>query len=183
MIQSGEVEMRGKHQRVFIYRSSQQCTPAVYSALRICSHDYIPLGTFQMKGVKDCVRHAQQRLISGTYGEAICVEGLELSCRIGDTWTIAWFLEDLAWIAARIRGQSEQAARFLGAASAIRENLAITFFAVAREIIEEANAATRETMKNEEYDAAWSEGRRMSVDQAVTLALDEADLYLKGASG
>jgi predicted ATPase/class 3 adenylate cyclase len=67
-----------------------------------------------------------------------------------------------------------RAARLLGAAEAVRGIAAGTMAPWVRAIREHDTAVARAALGDEEFAAAWDQGRAMSLEQAVAYALDEA---------
>ena len=79
-------------------------------------------------------------------------------------------LEGLAW-AAGGEGQLVRVARLLGAAEALREKHGTPVAPVERADYASSLAAAREGLGDEAFAAAWAEGRAMSLEAAVALAL------------
>ena len=71
---------------------------------------------------------------------------------------------------ARMRGDTEQAARLLGAASFVFEG-APRWLSVNRPSFENDVAAVRAQLDPEAFAAAWDEGRAMTVAQALALVI------------
>jgi predicted ATPase len=71
-------------------------------------------------------------------------------------------------------GEAPTAARLLGAAARLRDEMGGSSAWVG-EVIEEQRAALRNELGDEPFEAAWEDGRRLSTDAAVALALDETD--------
>ena len=112
---------------------------------------------------------------------ARCVESLEL-CSAGETWgrriAIEWGLFGLARVA-HVRGNPARAARLLGATEAVRDG---PVSPARRRELDSAAAAARAQMEAAEFEAAWTEGRAMPLDQAIALALQEASAISSPAS-
>ena len=91
--------------------------------------------------------------------------------RIGHRAAIAHQLECFGSLA-KVQGQRSRAARLLGAAEALREKINIPM--TSQELIEYAKeiADLRAGMDENSFTANWSEGRGMSMDQAISLALE-----------
>ncbi|MDR7418394.1 MAG: adenylate/guanylate cyclase domain-containing protein [Armatimonadota bacterium] len=104
---------------------------------------------------------AHARLADGLRGfhEVGAGEGVQLALR------------GLAALAAT-RRLAERAARLFAAAEALRERLGIVLPPVERSEYEEYVAAVRAGTSDRGFATAWAEGRAMSLDQAVTLALE-----------
>jgi tetratricopeptide (TPR) repeat protein len=99
-------------------------------------------------------------------------ESLALRHQAGYQMATAQSLEDLGSLAGRMQ-QPERAARLLGAAEAFCETLgAHPPVAIAAEY-DYAVAAGRAALGETGFAAVWSEGRAMSLDQAVADALGE----------
>ena len=88
------------------------------------------------------------------------------------TGWIAWCLEEFAGVW-RGRGQLKRAARLLGAAEALREATVSTIPPDEHAEYAEAAAALRSALGEEAFAAAWAEGRALSMESAIALALAE----------
>jgi len=71
------------------------------------------------------------------------------------------------------RGQGERAARLFGAAQALREAMGASLSPSEHTDDERHTAATRAALGEEAFAAAWNEGRSLSLEQAIALALQE----------
>ncbi len=69
------------------------------------------------------------------------------------------------------RGQDERGARLLGAARAIREQLALVQFELLRQKDESTEAVLRERLGMERFEAAHAEGAEMGIERGTELAL------------
>ncbi|HEX2696271.1 MAG TPA: adenylate/guanylate cyclase domain-containing protein [Anaerolineales bacterium] len=91
--------------------------------------------------------------------------------RIGHRAAIAHQLECFAGIA-KVEEQGGRAARLFGAAEALREKIDIPMTAMEKIEYDREIADLKAGMEEKVFIAAWAEGRAMSVDQAVDLALE-----------
>jgi hypothetical protein len=98
--------------------------------------------------------------------------GLRLFRELGQRRGVAFALVGLAGTAAP--GQERRAARLLGAAAALQAALGVALDTGARAEYERAVAAARAALGEEEFAAAWAEGRGLSPEQAVAYALEDA---------
>jgi DNA-binding SARP family transcriptional activator len=75
---------------------------------------------------------------------------------------------------AALRGRPVRAARLWGAAEALREQMGmpLAHFDLALSGYEQDLAAVRSTLSDASFDAAWTEGRAMSPEQAIEYALE-----------
>jgi tetratricopeptide (TPR) repeat protein len=73
------------------------------------------------------------------------------------------------------RGQDEQAARLLGAANAIRGELALVQLDVLREHDESTAALLRSRLGVERFEAALAEGAEMGIERGIKLALQATE--------
>jgi predicted ATPase/DNA-binding SARP family transcriptional activator len=98
-------------------------------------------------------------------------ESVLLARRLGDKYLLVATLADHATLAAA-RGQAERAARLGGAEAKLRDALGMAFPVgeVARR--EQALTRAREQVGEDGFQRAWEDGRRMTLDEAVTYALD-----------
>jgi hypothetical protein len=70
-------------------------------------------------------------------------------------------------------GQAERAARLLGAADALREALGVHFSVSERREYERERAIVAAALGEEAFAVAWAEGRSLSIEEAIAVALDE----------
>ena len=85
---------------------------------------------------------------------------------------IGYCFEGLAAVLA-FTGQPGPAARLLGAAEALRENLGVDLAPAERETHEETAVAIREALGEDEFSAEWRLGRELALDEAIAFALEE----------
>ena len=97
-------------------------------------------------------------------------EGLGLSASLRDRLGIAKCLTGLARVAA-VRGAYEQAARFFGAAEALREAVNTPMPTSDRGAYEQAVTAVRAALPHEVFTRAWQQGWTMLPDAVVEEAL------------
>ena len=99
-------------------------------------------------------------------------ESVRLSAALRDTWALGYGLVGLAGVVAR-RGDSKRAARLFGAAEALREKTgAIPSFPPTRALYERDLASVREQIPPETFEAAWTEGRAMTLEEVTAEALE-----------
>jgi predicted ATPase/DNA-binding SARP family transcriptional activator len=103
---------------------------------------------------------------------ALRQESLTLFRQLGDQQGIAWSLEGAAAIAGA-QNQPERGARLFGASEGLRGAIGSPLSPSERADCERHVAAARAALGEEAFAAAWEAGRAMSLDDAVTLALDE----------
>ncbi len=72
---------------------------------------------------------------------------------------------------ARVASRAEQAARLFGAAAALRDAIGAPLPPSDQTDVDRGVAAARGAMGDEAFQAAWEQGRSMSLDQAVEEAL------------
>jgi non-specific serine/threonine protein kinase len=89
---------------------------------------------------------------------------------VGDTWNIPDSFEGLAWLAT-MQEQAARAVRLYGAAAAIRERSGTALLGERHTRLERHLLVARQALGDARASAAWEEGRRMSVDQAIDYAL------------
>ena len=98
-------------------------------------------------------------------------ESLRLRPGVGGHWEIAACLEGLAAVAGG-QGQAARAARLAGAAAALREELGAPVAPGDRSWYEPAIAHARAALGDAGFTAAQSEGRAMTLEQAIAYALE-----------
>jgi predicted ATPase len=99
-------------------------------------------------------------------------ESLRLLRELGDRPCAGTTLDSLAVLSAA-HGAPQQAARLFAAAQASREAQGLTLPPVEQGRLEQAVAAAREGLDRGAFDAAWAEGRAMTLEQAIAYALNE----------
>jgi hypothetical protein len=99
-------------------------------------------------------------------------ESLTRYRELGNKEGIAESLESFAHQAARGR-EWERAARFWGAAAALREAIGAPLEFHWREERERDLGATRAALGEEAFAAAWAEGQALSLEEAVAYALQD----------
>ena len=116
-------------------------------------------------------------LREGSTAEAytLLADGLRGFHESGASEGVQLALRGLAALAG-VQRRSERAAQLFGAAEALRERLGMVLPPVERPEYEEYVAAVRTAVNDHDFTTAWAEGRGMSLDQAVGLAL-EADTF------
>ena len=101
---------------------------------------------------------------------ALQVEALQIRLTIGDQDGITWTLREFALLAAE-QGDLEQAIRFSGAVSALRERLGAPFPWYGSAWYERVRNRAREVLGTQAADAAWAAGRAMDRESVITEAL------------
>jgi non-specific serine/threonine protein kinase len=99
-------------------------------------------------------------------------QALAISWELGDRRIAAGGLEGLAAVAA-VTGMPERAACFWGAGAALRDLIGSPLTPEQRKHVERRQVPCRAALGPEAFEAAWSEGREMSAEAAVELALAE----------
>jgi non-specific serine/threonine protein kinase len=100
-------------------------------------------------------------------------EALVIDCDIGDKLGVAYLLEGFASIA-KTQGFAKRAAQLFGQADALREAIGAPLAPVERPEYERDIAAVRAALSEEEFAAAWAQGRAMTLEQAIECALDKS---------
>ncbi len=102
-------------------------------------------------------------------------ERLKLSAGVGEESNVAYCLQGMAAVAAA-EGEVARAARLWGAAEALLEKIEVGAYVYApdRSLYQSQVAAARSQLDEAAFEAAWSEGRSMTPEQAVAYALGEA---------
>jgi hypothetical protein len=104
---------------------------------------------------------------------ALLRESVELAVTLGDAWHSVYGVTGLAGVAAR-QARSERAARLFGAAEALCEKMGVHVPSPAWRTLNEGDLArVREKLDGETFDAAWAQGRAMTLKEAVVEALAE----------
>ena len=96
-------------------------------------------------------------------------ESLAINQALGDGWALAYLLEDIGSLAA-LQAQPRRALRLVAAASALREAVRAPLSPVERARLEEHLQPVRQALPAAEQELIWSDGRALSLGQAVELA-------------
>jgi predicted ATPase/class 3 adenylate cyclase len=99
-------------------------------------------------------------------------ESLEVRQEIGDKGGSAWCIERLAEVA-QAQGNPEKAVRLLSAAGALRISIGSVIDPADQPDYQNRRAALREKLGQEQFAALWEEGRKLTLEQAITYALEE----------
>ena len=102
--------------------------------------------------------------------EALFRESLTLSKDMLQRFVLMNCLNGLRTVA-YFQGAYERAARLYGASDAVRESLGHQLSAQARALNDRRMASMRATMGDAAFEAAWAEGRAMTLEQAIEYAL------------
>ncbi len=98
---------------------------------------------------------------------ALLRESVGLAGTLGDAWHVVYGVTGLAGEAAS-QDQAERAARLFGAAEALCETMGVDVPSPAWRALNERDLArTRERLASETFDAAWAEGRAMTLQETV----------------
>jgi predicted ATPase len=106
------------------------------------------------------------------HARSLQAEGLAIAKEVGDKELIAMSLEAFAKVASAT-GQPAQAAKLFGAAEAMREGTNVPIQTASRKDYDGNVAAVRSALGEDAFAAAWATGRAMTLDQAITYALEE----------
>jgi non-specific serine/threonine protein kinase len=109
----------------------------------------------------------------GDYAQARqhTTEALRLFWSVGDRRAVATGLEGIAGLAV-VQGQADQAARLMGTAEALREEIAVPIAAMNQADYENIVAAVRGELTDGAFAAAWAAGRAISVEEAISEILE-----------
>jgi predicted ATPase/DNA-binding CsgD family transcriptional regulator len=100
-------------------------------------------------------------------------QGLQLACEMDHRLEMAKTLPILAWVMG-MSGQPERAIRLLGASDSALERMGAFHQLNDKREVDAMIAAVRAQLDEAAFQAAWDEGRTLTLEQAVALALDEA---------
>ena len=102
---------------------------------------------------------------------ALLRESVQLAGTLGDAWHVVFGITGLAGGAAR-RGRPEQAARLFGAAGVLCETMGVDVPSPAWRALNERDLTlARELLDVKAFDAAWAEGRAMTMQRVVVEAV------------
>ena len=114
----------------------------------------------------------------GDYVRAYTLNKESLSTRIalGERPAIPSALENFARLAVAL-SQPERGLCLAGAAATLRESIAAPRLPSDETKMNHDLETARRELSKEEQEAAWAEGQRMTLDEAVAYALEESDDY------
>jgi DNA-binding CsgD family transcriptional regulator len=112
--------------------------------------------------------HAAERDLEQAESDAY--EALAIAARVDGQLTTPDILECIAGLACHA-GRHQEAARLLGAADASRRRMEMVRYKVYDAEYEALVVSLRNTMGDNDFDAAWAEGAVMSTDEAIAYAL------------
>lgn len=132
-------------------------------------------GAGNMQGVAYSLFHLGRiARLEGDYtlARAHHIEGIQLCWQMGDRRGLGYSLSGFAGLALA-QEEMERAACLFGAVDSVRENLGSLLEAILQTEYEQAKAATQEIIGREAYNAAWSNGYEMTLEQAIQFALKD----------
>jgi non-specific serine/threonine protein kinase len=101
-------------------------------------------------------------------------ESLMIRRELGDRRGMAYSLEGLAETSVTVLGSSRRAARILGAAERLREQIGTPLPPIELPQYDMKVASARAALGDDvAFDRAWQEGRALTLDEAIALALEE----------
>jgi predicted ATPase/Tfp pilus assembly protein PilF len=101
-------------------------------------------------------------------------ESLAIRREIGDKKGIAESMVNLGAVLAN-QGDFELAVKLLSASEKIMESIGGTFDKIGQKIKDETTAKLREQPSEEDFNKYWEEGKKLTLDEAVALALKKED--------
>jgi tetratricopeptide (TPR) repeat protein len=122
---------------------------------------------YALHGLGNVAMDRGDYILAGPY----LAESLTRHRDAGDRTGIAGVLEGVARLRVAQRAW-EHAARLWGAAEALREAIGAPLPPVSRQAYERETSAVRNAMTAEAFEAAWTQGREMSREEAVAFALN-----------
>lgn len=108
-------------------------------------------------------------------------ESLSIRLEVGDRGGIAWCLEKLGE-ASKLEGEFQKAINILGCAAALRSPIGSVIDPADQPNYERILNELRTTLGTEAFDAAWSEGKVMQLEDVIDLALSEPETIIKGST-
>lgn len=118
------------------------------------------------------IHRAQRRF--ATAHDYYC-ESLQITRDLVDRRQLAYLLEDVGGMSA-LRGRAWEALRLAGAGAALRETIGAPLSPTEQSKLDQVLAPARASLDAESQRAAWEAGRRLSLEEAVEEALQEANV-------
>ena len=100
-------------------------------------------------------------------------EGITTLRELGEKWFMSRNLETLAAVIA-MQGDHERAARLFGTGETLREAIGASVLPFYRADYDRGVAAARTGLDEQTFTGAWAQGRAMTLEQALSYALEEA---------
>jgi predicted ATPase len=139
--------------------------------LQLAREQFEQLGSLNFRTmVESEIGHLRRRRGDDAAAESIYRRTIRAFQERGHQAAVANQLEVLGFIAAH-RGKLDRAARLLGAAESLREQIHINMRPLERVEYDAEVTALREAMEEKASQKAWNEGRALDMDTAVDLAL------------
>jgi DNA-binding CsgD family transcriptional regulator len=121
------------------------------------------------RGIATCLQQSALWLLlaKGDFSAARILheESFATASALGDPWLTAFCLEGWALMAAQ--GERAWAARLWGAAESLRERCGVPLTPLERADYEPAVAAVRTQLGARAFEAVWTEGRTMTLEQVL----------------
>jgi non-specific serine/threonine protein kinase len=105
-------------------------------------------------------------------GEALAREAVACKHALDDRFGLTVALGTLAWMAAEL-GQHERAARLLGSAELVRDEISVTPVTLFRTQHERTVSIVVQGLGQAAFEAAFARGRAMAVSEAVAFAVED----------
>ena len=105
-------------------------------------------------------------------GEALVREAVACKHALDDRFGLTVALGTLAWMAAEL-GQHERAARLLGSAELVRDEISVTPVTLFRTQHERTVSIVVQGLGQGAFEAAFARGRAMAVSEAVAFAVED----------
>ena len=120
---------------------------------------------------------SERAVNEGRLGDAreLLVESFRIDRELGNVPFVAMDLVRFAGIHFR-DGRPESAARLISRGIAVFDEIGLTLESWMEQEVDDATAAVRAQLDESAFDAAWIEGERMSLDEAIAKALEETEL-------
>ena len=100
------------------------------------------------------------------------IESLTLAGEVDDRETVVCCFEEFAALGAT-QEQAKRAAILFGAAEALREDIHVVLLPIEKIEVDKNIAVARTQLDETTFNAAWAEGRAMTMEQAIAYALEE----------
>jgi predicted ATPase/transcriptional regulator with XRE-family HTH domain len=129
-------------------------------------------------GISQSLMHLGWAKLLGTAMDQAAIlfrESLAMQRELRDLPIIAYCLEGLGGVAVRSCKHAERGVLLAGTAAALRSRLGIRRHPVEQTIQDQLVAEGRARVGMTEFDALWSEGQHMSVEEAIMVALADAE--------
>lgn len=114
--------------------------------------------------------NVERNLVNLISASRLYLESLQINSELGDGWALAYLLEDIGVCASQL-GEDWNGLQLLGAAASLRESIHSPLSPAEEKKLDRQMEHAHQVLSAAEQDEAWEQGRKLSLDQAIELAI------------